>query len=173
MKKIVLVLIFLSILATGTAFAGDPRPDGFGIGIVAGGHRAYGSGASSNFGWDWGLALHALDIYWGIRASIGDHNTFVGVTADFLTLVGGNITGPLGWYIDAGLFAGVHIWDSNHRDDGTLGLAFGGRLPIGLNLNFDVVDIWLAIVPRIGAYVYSGLDIRGGIGPELGIRVWF
>ena len=173
MKKVLLVLLLAAVLTTGTAFADDPRPDGFGIGVFGGwGGGWQGGGGSGNFG----LALHAADIYWGINLGIRPNWFNIGVSGDFITLLGGNIAGPFGWYIDVGLYAGIGIWNPDHGDGG-VALDFGARLPIGLNLNLQVVDFWLAFIPRIGLniglYDHGGLSLGGGWGPEFGIRVWF
>lgn len=173
MKKGLLVLILAAILTTGTAFANDPRPDGFGIGVVAGGVGVWESGAG--FGWNYGLALHLADIYWGINLRVQSNWVYIGATGDFLTLLGGNITGPLGWYIDAGLYGAIGLWNPDEGDGG-VSFDIGARLPIGLNLNFQVVDIWLAFVPRLGVGIRTFGDdtlfLGGGWGPEFGFRIW-
>ena len=171
MKRVLLVLVIAAVLATGTAFAGDPRPDGLGIGVVAGyGGGWSGGGGSSNVG----LALHLSDIYWGINLGLGENHFALSVTGDFMTLTGGNISGPFGWYIDLGLYGGLGL--ATAGDNANLSLNFGARLPIGLNLNFKPIDIWLAVVPRIGVDLNIGhgdfLNLGGGWGSEFGIRLW-
>ena len=170
MKKLVFVIALVAILGAGTAFAADPRPDGLGIGIVGAGHSGWTGWGG--FGYQYGLALAMADTYWGIRVGFPGNNIFVGVTGDFLTLLGGTFAGtPLGFYIDAGLFG--NIWLGGDA----ISLGGGARLPIGLNLNFNIVDFWLAIVPSIGVNVNLGagdtINIGGGWGPEIGVRVWF
>ena len=170
MKKLVLVLLLVAFIAVG-AFANDPRPDGFGIGIVGGGARGWTGGGG--FGFSYGLSLHAANTYWGIFASIASNWFSVGVTGDFVTLMGGTFgDGPLGFYIDGGLYGTVFVYDTADGSDFAFGV--GARLPIGLSLNFDIIDIWLAAVPQIGVRVGGGsLSLGGGWGPEIGLRVWF
>ena len=177
-KRIVLAVVLVAILATGTVFANDPRPEGFGIGVVAGAFNSW-DGGSADFGrdaWRGGLALHTADIYWGIRAGGGSNWIHIDASGDFMTLFGGNIEGPLGWYIDVGLYGGVGIYSPPSPASGGIRLDFGARLPIGLNLNFGILDIWLAIVPTVGLGINTidntDFGIGGGWGPEFGIRLW-
>lgn len=172
MKKLVLVLLLVAFIAVG-AFANDPRPDGFGIGIVGGSTRAWDDGVGFSTGdLRYGLALAFADAYWGVRLGGTRNALWVGVTCDFLTLMGGTFGGgPVGFYIDGGLFANVVVGGD------ILYVGGGARLPIGLNFNFDIVDLWLAVVPSIGVHVGigdgGGIGIGGGWGPEIGLRVWF
>ena len=169
MKKLVIAIALVAILGAGTAFA-DNRPSGFGIGVVGAGHSGWTGGGG--IGFRYGLALAAADTYWGIQLAGFGSNLFIGVTGDFLTFMSGSIGGgPVGWYIDGGLFANVLLGNN-------LTLGGGARLPIGLSFNFnDFIDIWLAAVPSIGVSVTTGgntnIGLGGGWGPEIGLRVWF
>ena len=111
MKKILLVLALVAIIATGTAFA--DHPGGFGIGVVG----TYGSG----YGGALSLKLPDMPIFWAINISAGDNNTHVGVQGDYYFIDADLIDKWLGWYIGVGGFAGIGLGGNS------LGLNLGVR----------------------------------------------
>jgi hypothetical protein len=164
MKKLLLVFALVAILATGTAFA--DHPDGFGIGAQFGGVSGW-----SNFGFGYGVALSlkipSVPIFWTF-----DFNGFGGylwmVVSGDVYLIDAQITGPLHWYLGPGLYVDLGLGSP-------FGLGVGGRLPIGLSIQpIELLEIYLQIVPSIGVHIIpSPVGLGGGIGGNLGIRLWF
>ncbi|WP_461255968.1 hypothetical protein [Treponema sp. R80B11-R83G3] len=172
MKKLVIVLALVAIIATGTAFAGDQ--DGLGIGAFwsSGG----GWGSSGTVGHSGALSLHlpGIPVYWGINfGGFGPfgNTLWLGVSGDFLPVVNNqplvkNI--GLSWFIRLGLYGKIWLGDIT-------GLDFGARLPVGLSWQpIKVFELFLDVAPSIGLYIYDGsFGLGGGWAGELGIRLWF
>jgi hypothetical protein len=86
----------------------------------------------------------------------------------FLTVdLAGVGSGSLNFYLGVGLYAWLAMWS-----DG-MGLSVGPRVPIGLDLAFSYVDIFLQVVPQFGVNLLPGFGV-GGIRPavNLGFRFW-
>ena len=98
-----------------------------------------------------------------------DRGTGVFLRADYLfhpvTLIRGT-TADLGFYVGPGLYAGFGSGEN---------LAFGGELPVGLEVQFKSVPVDLAFeaVPRLAIASYSGIDLGFSIGGAFHIRYYF
>ena len=190
MKKLVLALI-LAVAMSANAFA--EHPDGWGIGIVGRGDWTVHSGGWGNRGISsmaLSLKVQNIPIYWGFNVSMGNNHFGVGVTGDY-HLIHDNIidfNGPkLGCYLGVGGYFGLSFWYPPETWN-YYSLSIGARLPIGLSFQVPIYDnisleIFGALVPNLGLGFWfweSGWDtnrsrvgISGGIGGELGIRIWF
>jgi hypothetical protein len=172
MKKLVLVLVFLVILAAG-AFA--EHPGGWGIGVMG----------QSNFDWDgfansWGAALSLkapqLPIFWGINGRIRNDYFGLSVTGDYY-IIDQTITPDInfGWYFGIGGYAGFYHVGENIDYNG---LGFGARVPIGIYfIPVRFFEVFLDVAPSLGLGINfgnkSGMDLpAGGLGVDLGVRFW-
>ena len=175
MKKVVIAIVLSVVLAAGTAFA--DHPGGWGVGVLgtfgwthSDGGGVIGGGAALS------LKVPVLPIYWGVDLDFGDGYFGLGVTGDWYLIDANLIDTFFGWYFGVGLFGGVRIWDPG------FGLNVGGRLPIGLSLQFPVssltLEFFLAVVPRLGLGMifvndHSNADLYFRVGGEFGFRLWF
>jgi len=154
MKKLALVLVLVSIIGAGTAFAQ------FGIG-VHGGYGGLGGGGGLN------LAFSNIYIYID-AAGIGESSMYFSGAVDFLQLMGSDIGSGLSWYMRVGVAVG--LWGFTD----TLGVAAAVRVPIGLSWKpVSLLEIFLQVQPQIGAQILPGFDIWANFwGGNLGIRLW-
>ena len=188
MKKLILCFAMLSVLAI-AAFADHPGV--WGVGFMGRGGWGYGSGALG--GGALSLKAPQLPIYWGINADIGKNYFGFGITGDkyFIDSFLLNLDiATLGWYLGVGGFLGFGTYDNNSAS--WTNISFGARLPIGLSLQIPVstisVEIFGALVPNLGFGFWfwdskhddywkdenrDHIGVVGGIGGELGLRVWF
>ena len=182
MKKLVLVVALAAIMSTGAVFAQHPDGWGVGVGFQFGNHWDNDRG-SAHSGFTLFLKAPQLPIYWGIYADIFDWEF------DRYTYVGFRVTGDyhmrhemlvpeigLSWYWGIGGYLGFWHW-SYRRWSANL-LDFGIRVPIGLSfMPLDFFDVFLAIAPSIGLYLWTGDRDRSGLGGgwqgDIGIRFWF
>ena len=174
MKKVLLALTLAFILTAGSAFAEDPRPDKFGIGVVGRYGGSWYSGSIAYPGLALSLKIPNLPVYWGIDADLHDGWFGTGVTADFWNIVGVEINPVFGWYLDFGLYAGLGVGEN------ILNIDFGVRLPIGFTIQpLDFLEVFIAWAPRFGL----GIRVRdgnnndkiyfgGGWPIEIGVRFW-
>ena len=174
MKKLWLVFVLLAIMAVG-AFA--ERPNGWGIGVMW----------APNYGWDrapyWNnasLSLKApqMPIYWGINAHLRNNFFGLNVTGDYY-LYDQTIMPDInfGWYFGLGGYAGFY---SVGGDNSYFGLTAGARAPIGVYVipikNF--LEVFFNLAPSLGVRFGlgnngGGIDFpAGGLGGELGVRIW-
>jgi hypothetical protein len=198
-KRLLVVFAFTVILATGSAFA--DHPDGWGIGIMGRGGWGYGHGGLG--GAAVSLKAPMLPVYWGINLDIGSNYFGLGLTGDYYLIDKNiaNLGVPtFSWYLGAGGFLGFSMYNGGSWRDsygknynvGWTSLSFGARLPIGLSFQMPVssisLEIFGAFVPNIGLGFWfwesnnddywknenrNHIGLSGGIGGELGIRVWF
>ena len=162
MKKTVIVIALLAILATGTVFA--DHPGGFGIGVQGGYHGGWRGGGAG--GGALTLKLPTMPIFWSIGASLYESYFGLSVAGDYY-LIDQNLAGPLHWYFGVGGYVDLGVGDDY------LGLGIGGRLPIGLSLQpVPLLEIFLQIVPSIGVGILPGVGLGGGWGGNLGLRLW-
>ena len=172
MKKLVLVLVFMFILAIG-AFA--EHPGGWGIGIVGQSHF-FGNELAGNWGGALSLKAPQKPIFWGINARIKNNYFGVSVTGDYY-LIDKRLIPDInfGWYLGIGGYAGFyHVGgDGNYN-----GLGVGARVPIGIYV-FPVrfFEVFIDLAPSLGLGVNFGDEIglkipAGGLGADLGVRFW-
>ena len=154
MKKLALVLVLVSIIGAGTAFAQ------FGIG-VHGGYGGLGGGAGVN------IAFSNIFIYVD-AIGIGGNSMNLSGAVDFIQFLGGNIGSGLSWYWRIGIAAGIWGFDD------TLGFAVAARAPIGLSWKpIPLIEIFLQAQPQIGLQILPDIDLWANFwGGNVGIRFW-
>lgn len=193
MKKLVIAVALVAILATGTVFA--DHPDGWGIGLMGRGGYGWGasdgSGGSSLGGGALSLKAPSLPVYWGINLDLSYRYFGAGVTGDFYLIDDNLIEQILGWYLGLGGFVGFSTWGAG-SDYSWTSVSLGVRLPIGLSLQIPIssigLEVFLAVVPNLGIGFWfwdskydqhwkdngrKNIGVVGGIGGELGFRIWF
>jgi hypothetical protein len=154
------ILTVAAVLFAAAAIEGHT----LGLGVQLNGNYAtdaFGYGASLLIS-PYERAHFAVDWYAGDVLLLGGSLDFWILAAD-LAGVG---SGSLNFYLGVGLFAWLTMGDD-------LGLGIGPRVPIGLDLAFSYVDIFLQVVPQFGVNLLPGFGI-GGIRPavNLGFRFW-
>jgi hypothetical protein len=174
----------IGLAVCAAAFAQHPA-DRIGIGIVGGGGGGYLGGIGSGYG-DVGLSLKLrhIPVLWGIFAQPSVGFTGLRLTGDLYLLNGNKVSRTLedgdgytyglniDWFIGLGAFASFLFWN-----DASPGMAFGGRVPIGLSWRIDRLgrfELALAAVPGLGVYfgpVGSG-TMYFTVGGELAMRHW-
>ncbi len=103
------------------------------------------------------------------RDYIDRSGTGVFLRADYLfhpvMLIRGT-TADLGFYVGPGLYAGFGSGEN---------LAFGGELPLGLEVQFKSapVDLAFEAVPRLAVASYAGIDPALSVGGAFHIRYYF
>jgi hypothetical protein len=143
--------------------------EAFSIGIGLRGNFGYGNISGG------GLLISLNDnTHFGGNYYIDSNSFHLGVTGD-LWLLNGELTdvgsGALNYYVGGGLFAQMHIY--SNEDDGEFGLGAGVRVPVGLDLKFDIADIFLEFAPQIGVKVLPSIGLYGGwFNAAIGFRIW-
>jgi hypothetical protein len=171
MKKLVLVLAFLVILAV-SAFA--EHPGGWGIGIVGQGHLDW-NGFKGSSGAALSLKMPQKPLFWGISARIMKDYFGVSATGDYYIIDKRLIPDiNFGWYFGIGGYAGFyHVGGDNYS-----GLGVGARVPIGIYIiPVNFFEVFIDVAPSLGLGIYlgnkSGLELpAGGLGADLGVRFW-
>lgn len=159
-KKLVLVAVLLCFVAIGSVFA-------FGIGVQIGGGWLNGGlgNAAITF------KIDQLPLVFAADFSFGGGSFSIGASGDYWFL-NPNIVGPLNWFLGAGLGLGFTIGDP-------FAMSIAARLPIGLNAFFidGFLEPYIQVVPQIGGRIVMGDDVSGGlyggVGANLGLRLWF
>ncbi|GMO21537.1 MAG: hypothetical protein Ta2B_00340 [Termitinemataceae bacterium] len=160
-KKIVVCSMLLFVFALAQSFS-------LGIGLRgSGGYPYYGGGLlispgdDPSAGWNFGVNYYA-----------GTTSFHVGVTGDYgllektITSVG---KGELDFYLGAGFFAYANMDNDDH-----FGFGLGGRVPIGVDLNFKVVDLYVEVAPQIGINFLPSIGLGGDwFNAAIGFRFWF
>jgi hypothetical protein len=167
MKKVVLCLALFAILATGTVFA--DHPGGFGIGVQFGYIGNWGGGSFGNAALS--LKLPGLPVFWAARLDMFGGYFGLNVSGDVYLIDSGLI--PLlglNWYLGLGIGAGFTFTDND-----VLGLGLSARLPIGISWQlFSFIEVFLQVVPTLGVTVVPEFHFPyGGVGGDLGVRLWF
>jgi hypothetical protein len=145
------------------------HPSGLGIGVQAGGSSGWGSGG---FGGAAALSLKlpSMPIFWAVRLDLGDGYFGLGLSGDKYFIDDKLLPkAGLNWYLGFGL--GLGLWGFSD----TLGLGVSARLPIGLSWQpIPLLEIFLQVVPTLGVQVLPDFHFPyGGIGGDIGIRLWF
>jgi hypothetical protein len=135
---------------------------------------SFGIGVRGNFGWNslYGAAIlfsPNTNLHFGGNWYLGNEGFYLGATGDYW-IINNNLTdvgnGTLDFYAGLGLFAQLGIFKDFE-------LGAGVRIPLGLDLDFDIVDIFLEVVPQLGLSVLPKLTFYPSwLGGALGIRVW-
>ena len=159
-------MVLAAIITTGTAFA--DYPGGLGIGIQGGG--AYGWAGGLDYGAALSLKIPSLPIFWTIQANFGGGEFGLNVAGDVYLIHNPLVdSANLDWYLGLGIGAG--IWGFSD----TLGLGASGRVPVGLSWQpIDLLELYLQIVPQLGVSILRKFRFPyGGMGANLGLRLWF
>ena len=186
MKKFVIVIALVAILATGTAFA--DHPDGFGIGLV-GGMNFRGMGGAGGLS----LKIPSIPIFWAINLWGGSNYFRVGLTGDYY-IIDQNFAPMFHWFFGLGGFFDFYNWsykfkNSLIKDYSYTYLDFGVRVPIGISFQpIPLLEIWLDVAPSLGLGFWGGQSWKvgtyehkedprfgffWGIPLEIGLRLWF
>ena len=156
-KKLLLVLILVAVIVTGTAFAQT------GIGVQGGG--SFGSGSLGGAALT--LKLSGSPIYWAFNFSAGSGYSWMGLSGDVNLLTNSIISG-LDWYVRVGGLANVAFFRDNFY------LNVGVQLPVGIAWRpLPPLELYLQVGPRLGINILQdfGFGIYG-FG-NIGIRYWF
>jgi hypothetical protein len=156
-KKIVLVAAAMFVFASAEAFS-------FGIGL------------RGNLGWGnifgGGLLFSPNDrTHFGGNYYIGEDYFYLGLTGDFwlLELPLANVgRGELDFYVGPGLYVQIGVPEDDDPD-----FALGLRIPVGLDLSFNVFDAFLEIAPQVGVSFIPNPGLYGNwFNAAIGFRFW-
>jgi len=175
LKKFLFVLV-IGLLIGSAAFADH---EGFGIGAVGGGGGGLGYGSEyGNVGLS--LKIPVIPIFWGVYGNFLRHYKGFGFTADYYfldsylidrTLSGDGGSGydlKLHWFIGGGFFFNLFT-----RHGGKNYFDLGIRVPIGLSWHIvKPLELFLAVVPGIGASNWRNNIFFLGVKGEIGLRLW-
>jgi hypothetical protein len=156
-KKIAVIAAVLFVFASVEAFSfGVGLRGNLGYGGIGGGAILFSPNSTKHF---------------GVSYYIGKNVSHIGFTGDVwlldtaLTNVGRN--GTLDLYVGPGLFVQVSLYD----DDFDLDL--GLRIPIGLDLDFRVFDLFLEFAPQVGVSFLPSPTLSGNwFNAAIGFRFW-
>jgi len=180
MKKILLIIILTAIITTGifaenefveNEFAENKLsnyPGGLGIGLQIGGGSKWESAFMGTAAVT--LKIRELPFLWGIRLNIENDYFSLGISSDYYLADILLIPDNLHWYIGLGaeLIFGLN-------DPFSTGIA--ARAPIGLSWQKElpsiVLEVYLQVVPKLGLSIYPFDFPYGGLGIDLGVRIWF
>jgi len=194
MKKIVMLLVLVAIIATGTVFAQHPDGTGIGLSFTYGGFGGLGVGdaegysgslmaaisASISTGYGVSLKFAGLPVFWTVKARLGTGVFGIGLNADYYfidSLIVPDI--GLGWYLGAGAFVdwisfNVPGWFKFDYLD------FGVRVPVGLSWQIvDAFEVYLEGAPSFGLSILSSSGTTAktlflwDIPITVGVRYWF
>lgn len=183
MKKALLVLIFIAVLATGSVFA--DHPDGWGLGVMgryAFGYYNYPSVAFA-------LKVPVLPVYWGIGFGIDKDWFDIDISGDYYFIDKKMVPAiNLNWFIGAGVYASFYSNTYRNNNGKNTGYSFGlgGRIPVGLSWQpIPLLEVFLNLTPSIGFHIYSEVKINNfvaregyvkfpvlGCPLETGVRFW-
>ena len=198
MRKLSIILVLLLVLSVSTAFADHPA--GWGVGIL--GRGAWSYGYDGYGGLALSLKAPMLPVFWGLNLDFGVGHFGIGVTGDFyfIDMKIADFNGPnLGWYLGVGGYftfssrTGGHFdYNGRRRTASWTSLALGARIPIGLSFQIPIsaisLEIFAALIPNLGLGFWfwdsmyddywkdhdrGHVGFTGGVGGELGVRVWF
>jgi len=181
MKKLIIVLVLATVIATGTAFADHPK--GFGIGVV--GFYPGGGGLS--------LKIPNVPIFWAINMGFGSNkNNWWGeeswfslnLTGDYY-LIDAHLGGPVHWFLGLGGYLGLYSHSGKNNNDSWTwtDMIIGARIPVGISIQpVKLLEIFLDVAPCFGVGFYGDNKYNYGSSSvgnywafpiELGIRLWF
>jgi len=195
MKKIVMLLVLVAIIATGTVFAQHPDGTGIGLSFTYGGFGGLGVGkgtedfdnlflkaisASISTGYGVSLKFAGLPVFWTVKARLGTGVFGIGLGGDYYfidSLIAPDI--GLGWYLGAGAFVdwiSFNIpgwWKFDYLD-------FGVRVPVGLSWQIvPAFEVFLEGAPSFGLSILSSQGSEAqtlflwDIPITVGVRYWF
>jgi hypothetical protein len=156
-KKILLITAALFVFASVEAFSfGIGLRGNLGLGNIYGGGVLFSPNDKTHFG---------LNYYFG-------NDIFhIGLTGDYwllevpLTKVG---SGELDFYVGPGLYTNITVPKGEDPD-----FAIGLRIPVGLDLGFDIFDLFLEFAPQIGVSFLPEPGLYGNwFNAAIGFRFW-
>ena len=156
-KKIVLIATVLFVFASVEAFS-------FGIGL------------RGNIGWGniygGGLLFSPNErTHFGVNYYAGNEAFHLGITGDIwllelpITPVG---SGELDFYVGPGLYVQLGV-----PKDGDPDFGIGLRIPVGVDLSFDIFDVFLELAPQVGLGFLPSPGLYGNwFNAAIGARFW-
>ncbi|MDR2796188.1 MAG: hypothetical protein LBB47_05705, partial [Spirochaetaceae bacterium] len=82
-----------------------------------------------------------------------------------LTNVG---NGELNFYVGPGLYAQIGV-----PKDGDFDFGIGLRVPVGVDLRFDIFDVFLEFAPQVGVSFLPSIGLYGNwFNVAIGFRFW-
>ncbi len=156
MKKLIAVMVLGILIGTTSLFAFGI---GFQVGPTVGQGGVYNTNLALTFKLDKTPWVFALDGHlWtgGARIALSADQWFINK----------KIAGPFNFFLGWGLYVGL----ATHGN-----LAFGGRLPLGVNAFFidGFLEPYFQIVPAAGITLFDLHFPDWGIAGNLGLRLWF
>jgi hypothetical protein len=156
-KKIAVIAVALFVFASVEVFSfGIGLRGNFGYGGIGGGAILFSPNPKTHF---------------GVSYYIGKNISHIGFTSDVwlfdiaLTSVGKN--GSLNLYAGPGLFVQMSLYDED------IDLDLGLRVPIGLDLDFKVFDLFLEFAPQVGVSFLPSPTFGGNwFSAAIGFRFW-
>jgi hypothetical protein len=167
MKKILFVLLLVTIITAGTAFA---EPDGLGIGGLLRWQRTWDTEGGYPRDLAVSFKISGIPIYWAVNVPFVDPFRpwnpppfSIGLSGDVYVLQGELVPD-----INLNYFLGLGAYVYYHG-----GLGTGGRFPIGLRWwPSDVFEVFLNAAPGLGVKLNPVKFPDGGFSIETGIRIW-
>ncbi len=163
MKKLLFGFIIASVLGT-AVYADHPSKLGIG-GVIGGGYGGYGAGGDLGLS----LKLTSMPIFWAFNVSLNSSGVGLRATGDYYFIDTDFITEKgfnLDWYFGAGGYVNIAV-------GGGLGLAVGGRAPIGLSWHItNDIEFWLAAAPSLGLGIVPLKFPDWSLPAEIGLRFW-
>jgi hypothetical protein len=158
MKKIVLIVVLLSVVSAGSMFAAS--------------HTGWSIGAAFYLTWTQSAAptgaalcvkFPSLPIMFGFSAIFGYYYTTIGVTVDWWAFQT-HLVGPVDLYIGPGLFLLIDTSPYGYVDGGL-------RIPVGFQI-FIVPAFEIFLEPALAIHVMPVLPTFGFMA-SIGLRFWF
>jgi hypothetical protein len=138
---------------------------------------SFGIGIKGNIGWGsiygGGLLLSTNDsTHFGVNYYAGNDGLYVGVTGDFwivdVPLTRVTSKGSLNFYVGPGIYVQLAFPTSDDFDFG-----IGLRVPVGLDLDFEVFDMFMEFAPQIGLSFVPTVGLNGNwFNAAIGARFW-
>jgi hypothetical protein len=196
MRKTVLAIVIVAILAAGAAFA--DHPDGWGIGIVGNWNVGLFNGYGGGPGFGVSLKAPQLPIFWGIGMGFGINPDYFGlnVTGDYYLIDKPLVPAAnLHWFWGVGGFFDFYSFAHKYNHLGNdikytyTYIDFGGRMPVGLSWQpIPLIEVFTSAALTLGLDIYSGYDAKYngtsvdkkdgsmrlalGLPISLGLRFW-
>ncbi|MDR2718144.1 MAG: hypothetical protein LBB89_08790 [Treponema sp.] len=179
MKKLIFVVL-IGLLINTAAFAEHPDGLGFGGVLNFGWGQFFTDYYSGYFNPGLSLKIPHVPVFWGFFGNLKRDSVGFGLTGDYYiidktfvdedrTNENGTYHLKMGWYLGAGIFANVDIWD--YWKVFNVGL----RIPGGVSWYIiEKLELFVGFAPSVGAWMvegYSGLHWLANA--EMGIRYWF
>jgi hypothetical protein len=137
---------------------------------------SFGFGLRGNIGWGiygGGILLSTNDsTHFGVNYYAGEGSFYMGFTGDYwivdTPLTSVTSKGSLNFYVGPGLYVQFAFSTDDDFDFG-----IGLRVPVGLDLDFKVFDMFLEFAPQIGLSFVPTVGLNGNwFNAAIGARFW-